>query len=113
MSEPVAPSQGQPTAQPPAEKPPAIYTQPPTPPSQAQATAAPTTQLTPEQQEFMNILNDLIMSAQELSYALAVVDQSIVEKHPELKDLLEAARSVVKNVWRFHKFVKTRVRGAR
>lgn len=58
-------------------------------------------------------MNDLILSAQELSYALAVVDQSIIERHPELKELIEAARSVVRNVWRFHKFVKTRTRGAR
>jgi len=58
----------------------------------------------------MGILNDLIMSAQELSYALAVIDHDKVEGIQELKELVDTAKQVVRNVWRFHKFVKTRMR---
>jgi len=74
------------------------------------ATQPPRQELTPEQREFMNILNDLIMSAQELSYALAVVDSSKASQDEGIKELIETARNVVRNVWRFHRFVKQRMR---
>jgi len=75
--------------------------QPPTPP------VAP--ELTPEQKEFLEALNNLILSAQELSYAVALLPNELVEAHPELRDLVEASKNVVRAVYRFHKLVKRRV----
>lgn len=73
-------------------------------------TTAGGTELTPEQREFLDKMNNLIMSAQELSYALALIPNDLIEKHPELRELVEAARSVVRATWEFHKFVKRRAR---
>jgi len=71
-------------------------------------TTAP--QLTPEQKEFLDAMNSLIMSAQELSYAVALLPNELIEKHPELKELVESARNVVRATWRFHKLIKQRMR---
>jgi len=75
--------------------------------------AQPTTQtapeLSPEQREFLDAMNNLILSAQELSYALALLPNELVETHQELKELVESARSVVRATWRFHKLIKHRV----
>jgi len=69
---------------------------------------APTVELTPEQREFLEALNSLILSAQELSYTVALLPNELVETHSELRDLVEAARNVVRSVYRFHKLVKRR-----
>jgi len=78
------------------------YVQPPTPPAQAQVI------LTPEQQEFLNAINDLIAGAQELSNEIATLDPEIVHKVPEIKDLLEAGRRVVGAVKRLHRLIRAR-----
>jgi len=74
----------------------------------APAAAAPAIELTPEQREFLEALNSLILSAQELSYTVALLPNELVETHSELRDLVEAARNVVRSVYRFHKLVKRR-----
>jgi len=76
---------------------------------QPTAAAQPTTELSPEQREFLDAMNNLILSAQELSYALALLPNELVETHQELKELVESARSVVRATWRFHKLIKHRV----
>ena len=69
-----------------------------------------TPELTPEQREFLDAMNNLIMSAQELSYALALLPNELIQKHPELQELVESARNVVRATWMFHKLVKRRAR---
>ncbi|RLE88604.1 MAG: hypothetical protein DRJ67_01565 [Thermoprotei archaeon] len=80
-------------------------------PATARAVAAPQRELTEEEKQFMNALATLVESAQELSYALAVAEESEDELSPELKEVLAAARAVVKAVWRFHRLVKKLPRG--
>jgi len=65
-------------------------------------------ELTEEEKEFMNALAQLVESAQELSYALAVVDETRDELSPEIKEVLATARAVVRAVWRFHRLVRKR-----
>jgi len=74
------------------------YVNPPTPP----------VAITPEQQEFLNVINDLIAGAQELSYEMATLDPEIIHKVPEIKDLLEAGKRVVGAVKRLHKLIRAR-----
>ena len=74
---------------------------------------APRRELTEEEKEFLNSLTDLVTAAQELSYALAAVDAESLGDSPELKEVLEAARNVVRAVWKFHRLVKTRMVRAR
>jgi len=76
--------------------------------TEEQATAAP--ELSPEQKEFLDAMNNLILSAQELSYAVALLPNELIEKHTELRELVESARSVVRATWRFHKLIKQRMR---
>lgn len=73
----------------------------------------PRRELTEEEKEFLNSLTDLVTAAQELSYALAAIDVELLGDNPELKELLEAARNVVRAVWKFHRLVKTRMGRAR
>jgi len=84
-------------------------TQPTQQPAPQAAVPPVTVELTPEQREFLDALNNLILSAQELSYAVALLPNELVETHPELKDLVEAAKNVVRAVYRFHKLVRRRV----
>jgi len=67
-------------------------------------------ELTPEQKEFLEAMNSLILSAQELSYAVALLPNELVEQHQELKELVESARNVVRATWKFHKLIKQRTR---
>ena len=55
-------------------------------------------------------MNRLIISTQELSYAVALISNELVEKHPELKELIEAAKNVVRASYDFYKIVKRRAR---
>jgi len=71
---------------------------------------APTQQeLTPEQRKFLDTMNNLIMSAQELSYAVALLPNELIEKHPELKELIDSAKNVVRATWQLHKLIKSRM----
>ncbi|RKX43469.1 MAG: hypothetical protein DRP27_08100 [Thermotogae bacterium] len=72
-------------------------------------TPTPKRELTEEEKAFLGALGDLVSSAQELAYALAAVDAETLGDNPELKEVIEAARSVVRAVWRFHRLVKTRM----
>lgn len=83
--------------------------QPPAPPAQTPSQPA-TRELTPEEKQFLNSLTELVTSAQELSYALAAIDTHQFHNDPEMRELLDAAKNVVRAVWRFHKLVKTRMR---
>jgi len=80
--------------------------------SEAESGEQPTVtpELSKEQREFLDAMNSLIMSAQELSYALALLPNELIEKHQELKELVESARNVVRATWRFHKLIKQRTR---
>ncbi len=70
-------------------------------------------ELTEEEKEVMNALGELVESAQELSYALAVAEESVDELSPELKEVIRAAKAVVKSVWKFHRLVKRLPRAPR
>lgn len=70
---------------------------------------APAPELTQEQREFLEAMNQLIMSAQELSYTVALVPNELIERHQELRELVDAARNVVRATWHFHKLVKRRM----
>jgi len=86
--------------------PPKPQTQPETPPPTPQEQR----EMTPEQREFLDKMNKLITSAQELSYALALLPTNLVEENQELKELVESARNVVRATWEFHKYIKSRAR---
>ncbi len=68
------------------------------------------TEIPKEQQELLNVMNELLMAAQELSYTVALVPNQLIEQHEELKDLVEAARNVVKATYKFYKLIKRRGR---
>ena len=70
-------------------------------------------QIGEDQREFMDIINDMIFAIQELSFALAEVDANEIAKVDGGKELLEAAKNVVKAGSRFHKFIKKRLRRPR
>jgi len=67
-------------------------------------------EMTPEQREFLDAMNQLILSAQELSYVVALLPNELIEKHPELRELVDAAKNVVRATWTFHKLIKQRMR---
>jgi len=77
------------------------YAVPPTPP----------TPVSPEQKELMDILNELIAGAQELSIELATVPYELIDKHPELKDWYEASKRQVMTIKRLIKFLRSRRTG--
>ena len=57
-------------------------------------------------EELQSIFLDLLTSAQKLSYELATIEMKDGYSREELRDLFEAARSVVSNVKRMHKFLE-------
>ena len=67
-------------------------------------------QIPKEQKELLDAMNDLLMSAQELAYAVALVPPKLEEQHEEIRELIEAARSVVRATYKFYKIVKRRGR---
>jgi len=85
-------------------------TMPVVPPAQAQPVPAQAQapEIPPEQREFLEAMNQLILSAQELSYAVALLPNDLVETHPEIRELVDASKNVVRSVWRFHKLIKRR-----
>ncbi|MGC8983546.1 MAG: hypothetical protein ACP5KA_07350, partial [Desulfurococcaceae archaeon] len=56
--------------------------------------------------ELQNIFLDLLSSAQKLSYELATLEAKSSYTAEELKDLLSAAREVVSNVKKMHRFLE-------
>jgi hypothetical protein len=56
--------------------------------------------------ELQNIFLDLLTTAQKLSYELATLDIKDGYSREELKDLLNAAKEVVANVKRMHRFLE-------
>jgi len=79
------------------------------PPGAGAPVVAP--ELTQEQKEFLDAMNNLILSAQELAYAVALLPPELITKYPELAELVNSARNVVRAVWQFHKLVRRRVTG--
>jgi len=63
-------------------------------------------QVSEEQKQFLDALNNLIFTVQELAYAKALVKEDIVDKYPELKDLMASATEVIRSAYQFHKLVK-------
>jgi len=64
--------------------------------------------LSSEQKAFLDAMNNLIFAAQELSYTVALVPSELEEKYPELKDLIESSKNVVRATYNFHKLIKAR-----
>ena len=66
--------------------------------------------LSPEEErvrtELQNIFLDLLTSAQKLSYELATLDLKDDYSRDELRDLFNAAKEVVSNVKRMHRFLE-------
>jgi hypothetical protein len=60
--------------------------------------------------ELQNIFLDLLSSAQKLSYELATLEAKSTYSAEELKDLLSAAREVVANVKKMHRFLEKHAR---
>jgi len=56
--------------------------------------------------ELQNIFLDLLTSAQKLSYELATLDLKDDYSRDELRDLFNAAKEVVSNVKRMHRFLE-------
>jgi predicted DNA-binding protein YlxM (UPF0122 family) len=56
--------------------------------------------------ELQAIFLDLLTSAQKLSYELAVLEVKDEYTREELRDFISAARSVVANVKRMHRFLE-------
>ncbi len=75
---------------------------------QAQTPTQPPVQppTTPEQQEFLKVLNDLMTAINELSFTAALLEEELLEKYPELKDLSKSVKKVVKAAWSFVKTVQ-------
>jgi predicted DNA-binding protein YlxM (UPF0122 family) len=79
------------------------------------AEGVPQTQpVVPEEEAIRNELQaiflDLLTSAQKLSYELAVLEVKDEYTREELRDLFSAARAVVANVKRMHKFLEKHAR---
>ena len=70
--------------------------------------------VTPEEEairsELQAIFLDLLTSAQKLSYELAVLEVKDEYTREELRDFFSAARAVVYNVKRMHKFLEKHAR---
>ncbi|MEM1820422.1 MAG: hypothetical protein QW230_01640 [Thermofilum sp.] len=73
------------------------------------APAVITRELTPEEREFLQAISDLITATQELAYALGSIDPEIIVKYPQVKELHEVAREVVRKSWNFYRMVKRRM----
>jgi len=71
---------------------------------QAQAQA-----VTEEQKKFLDALNNLIFNVQELAYTAALVPETVINQHEELKDLMNSVRDVIRSAYNFHKLVKAGV----
>jgi len=72
--------------------------------------AVPKPEVSPEEErirkELESIFLDLLSSAQKLSYELATVEVKDSYSREELRDLFSAAREVVANVKRMHRFLE-------
>jgi len=70
----------------------------------------PTPEVSPEEEkirrELETIFLDLLSSAQKLSYELATVEIKDSYSREELRDLFSAAREVVANVKKMHRFLE-------
>lgn len=66
--------------------------------------------VSPEEERIRNELQliflDLLTAAQKLSYELATIDMKDEYSRDELKDMFNAAKDVVSNVKRMHKFLE-------
>lgn len=60
----------------------------------------------PEQKEFMDLMNKLFLGIHEVVYTSNLLDDDVVEKHPELQDLKRAVRNLGKVAWEFQKLVR-------
>jgi len=77
----------------------------------AQPTRQP--EMTKEQREFLDKMNKLMFSVQELSFAVAILPPKLIEQYPELQELVESARNVVRSYYEIHKFIKKRSRSVK
>ncbi|MGC9012407.1 MAG: hypothetical protein ACP5VX_05580 [Thermogladius sp.] len=80
------------------------------PQAQQPSIPLPSPELTEEQKKVLDALNELILATHELSFAIAVLPPEVFEKYNEIKDLVEAAKNVVKATYKFHKLLKGRGR---
>jgi len=71
----------------------------------------PAPEMSPEQKQLMNIINELVLGAQELGFELATLPYHLIEAHPELKDWYEVSRKQVMAVKKLVKFLRERKTG--
>lgn len=67
---------------------------------------AATPPLDPMQKEFLDTLNSLLLAVHEVVYTANLLEDSVVDSHPELKDHVTAVKHLGKIAWRFQKLAK-------
>lgn len=60
----------------------------------------------PEQRRFIEVLNELLVSINDVVYTANYLDGNLVQGHPELHDLVESVRKLGKVAWEFQKIVR-------
>jgi len=98
---------GQTQSVPPNVPPP--YVAPPTPPTPQQVPQQ--VSISPEQKELMDIINELVMGAQELGFELITVPYELIQQHPELKEWYEVSKKQVLTVKKLIQFIRSRRTG--
>ena len=63
-------------------------------------------QVPPEQIEFLNVLNKVMMAINRLAFTSQLLDEDLLQKHPALKDLRDSIKDVVTSAWEFMKLVE-------
>lgn len=58
------------------------------------------------QREFLETLNSLLLAVHEVVYTANLLEDSVVDSHPELRDHVTAVKHLGKIAWRFQKLAK-------
>lgn len=70
-------------------------------------------ELTPDQRKFIQLLNEMMLAIHEVVYTSNLLEQEVIEKHPELQDLVESIRKLGRVGWNFQKLAKRLAGGPR
>lgn len=70
-------------------------------------------ELTPDQKRFVQLLNEMMLAIHEVVYTSNLLDQEVINKHPELQDLVESIRKLGRVGWNFQKLARRLAGGAR
>lgn len=63
-------------------------------------------ELTPDQKRFIQLLNEMMLAIHEVVYTSNLLDQEVINKYPELQDLVESIRKLGRVGWNFQKLAK-------